>query len=179
MKEKLNLLHEFLQTEIKSQLCDLETKLHKEELSEEGYLAKVKSLLNKDLSLENGALSLTQKANGFPANGSRPTWRAEMADSNRSPRSRSKPRGPRRSKSDSEAICKDIWHGGSWLVVLGFLVVFKTVPVSIAQPGLRSLSCFSPKCWQSHWSQLTCLHLGGCGSIEDRPLEPWHVPRVF
>ena len=34
MKEKLNLLHEFLQTEIKNQLCDLETKLHKEELSE-------------------------------------------------------------------------------------------------------------------------------------------------
>lgn len=34
MREKLNLLHEFLQTEIKSQLCDLETKLHKEELSE-------------------------------------------------------------------------------------------------------------------------------------------------
>uniref|UniRef100_A0A8C9QSD2 DNA methyltransferase 1 n=1 Tax=Spermophilus dauricus TaxID=99837 RepID=A0A8C9QSD2_SPEDA len=34
VKEKLNLLHEFLQTEIKNQLCDLETKLHKEELSE-------------------------------------------------------------------------------------------------------------------------------------------------
>ncbi|KAM9109606.1 uncharacterized protein AAG666_022874 isoform 1-T1 [Megaptera novaeangliae] len=34
MKEKWNLLHEFLQTEIKNQLCDLETKLHKEELSE-------------------------------------------------------------------------------------------------------------------------------------------------
>lgn len=104
VKEKLNLLHEFLQTEIKSQLCDLETKLHKEELSEEGYLAKVKTLLNKDLCLENGTLSLTQKANGCPANGSRPTWKAEMADSNRSPRSRPKPRGPRRSKSDSETM---------------------------------------------------------------------------
>lgn len=34
VKKKLNLLHEFLQTEIKNQLCDLETKLHKEELSE-------------------------------------------------------------------------------------------------------------------------------------------------
>lgn len=34
MKEKLNLLREFLQAEIKSQLCDLETKLLKEELSE-------------------------------------------------------------------------------------------------------------------------------------------------
>uniref|UniRef100_A0A7I2V3F8 DNA methyltransferase 1 n=1 Tax=Homo sapiens TaxID=9606 RepID=A0A7I2V3F8_HUMAN len=34
VKEKLNLLHEFLQTEIKNQLCDLETKLRKEELSE-------------------------------------------------------------------------------------------------------------------------------------------------
>lgn len=37
MKEKLNLLHEFLQTEIKNQLCDLETKLHKEELSEVSF----------------------------------------------------------------------------------------------------------------------------------------------
>lgn len=34
VKEKLSLLHEFLQTEIQSQLCDLETKLRKEELSE-------------------------------------------------------------------------------------------------------------------------------------------------
>lgn len=34
MKEKLKLLHEFLQTEIKNQLCDLETKLQKDELSE-------------------------------------------------------------------------------------------------------------------------------------------------
>ena len=34
VKEKWNLLPEFLQTEIKNQLCDLETKLHKEELSE-------------------------------------------------------------------------------------------------------------------------------------------------
>uniref|UniRef100_A0A8C0ZP17 DMAP1-binding domain-containing protein n=1 Tax=Castor canadensis TaxID=51338 RepID=A0A8C0ZP17_CASCN len=34
VKEKLNLLHEFLQTEIKAQLSDLETKLRKEELSE-------------------------------------------------------------------------------------------------------------------------------------------------
>uniref|UniRef100_A0A8C9CU92 DMAP1-binding domain-containing protein n=1 Tax=Phocoena sinus TaxID=42100 RepID=A0A8C9CU92_PHOSS len=37
VKEKWNLLPEFLQTEIKNQLCDLETKLHEEELSEEGY----------------------------------------------------------------------------------------------------------------------------------------------
>ncbi|XP_006987092.3 DNA (cytosine-5)-methyltransferase 1 isoform X3 [Peromyscus maniculatus bairdii] len=97
VKEKLNLLHEFLQTEIKSQLCDLETKLHKEELSEEGYLAKVKSLLNKDLSLENGTHSLTRKANNCPANGSRPSRRAEMADSKQPSKLR-----PRRSKSDSE-----------------------------------------------------------------------------
>lgn len=34
VKEKLKLLHEFLQTEIKNQLCDLETKLQKDELSE-------------------------------------------------------------------------------------------------------------------------------------------------
>lgn len=100
----------------------------------------MKSLLNKDLSLENGTLSLTQKANGCAANGSRPTWRAEMADSNPSPRSRPKPGGPRRNKSDSEALCKDT---DLWLVILGFLVVFDAVPVSIVQPGLKSLSCFS------------------------------------
>ncbi|XP_051011932.1 LOW QUALITY PROTEIN: DNA (cytosine-5)-methyltransferase 1 [Acomys russatus] len=104
VREKLNLLREFLQTEVKSQLCDLETKLHKEELSEEGYLAKVKSLLNKDLSLENGTHSLTRKANGCPANGSQPGQRAEMADSNQSPKTRPKPRASRRSKSDSETI---------------------------------------------------------------------------
>ncbi|CAO2635941.1 DNA (cytosine-5)-methyltransferase 1 [Lemmus lemmus] len=102
VKEKLNLLHEFLQTEIKSQLHDLETKLHKEELSEEGYLAKVKSLLNKDLSLENGTHSLTRKTNDCPANGSQPSQKAEMADSKQSSRLRPKPRTPRRSKLDSE-----------------------------------------------------------------------------
>jgi DNA (cytosine-5)-methyltransferase 1 len=39
VKEKLNLLHEFLQTEIKAQLSDLETKLRKEELSEVSLLS--------------------------------------------------------------------------------------------------------------------------------------------
>uniref|UniRef100_A0A8C6W4E4 DNA (cytosine-5)-methyltransferase n=1 Tax=Nannospalax galili TaxID=1026970 RepID=A0A8C6W4E4_NANGA len=105
VKEKLNLLHEFLQTEIKNQLCDLETKLHKEELSEEGYLAKVKSLLNKDLSLENGAQSLAREANGCAANGSQPSRegrRAGMADSNPLPRPSPKPRASRRSKSYGE-----------------------------------------------------------------------------
>ncbi|XP_035299384.1 DNA (cytosine-5)-methyltransferase 1 isoform X5 [Cricetulus griseus] len=102
VKEKLNLLHEFLQTEIKSQLNDLETKLHKEELSEEGYLAKVKSLLNKDLSLENGTLSHTRKANDYPANGSRPSRRTGMADSKQPSKLMPKARAPRRSKSDSE-----------------------------------------------------------------------------
>ncbi|KAL1781550.1 DNA (cytosine-5)-methyltransferase 1 [Sigmodon hispidus] len=106
VKEKLNLLHEFLQTEIKSQLYDLEIKLRKEELSEEGYLAKVKSLLNKDLSLENGTHSLTRKANSCPANGSRPSRRAEMADSKQPSRLTLKPRTPRRSKSDSETNSK-------------------------------------------------------------------------
>ncbi|KAK7800480.1 hypothetical protein U0070_024260, partial [Myodes glareolus] len=103
VKEKLNLLHEFLQTEIKSQLYDLETKLHKEELSEEGYLAKVKSLLNKDLSLENGTHSLTRKVNDCPANGSRPSRKAEMADSKQSSKLKPKPRTPRRSELDTEA----------------------------------------------------------------------------
>ncbi|XP_047387721.1 DNA (cytosine-5)-methyltransferase 1 isoform X2 [Sciurus carolinensis] len=104
VKEKLNLLHEFLQTEIKNQLCDLETKLHKEELSEEGYLAKVKSLLNKDLSLENGAHTVSREMNGHLENGSqasRADRRVRMADPN-TPKPNSKPRGPRRSKSDSE-----------------------------------------------------------------------------
>uniref|UniRef100_A0A8C5LD39 DNA (cytosine-5)-methyltransferase n=1 Tax=Jaculus jaculus TaxID=51337 RepID=A0A8C5LD39_JACJA len=105
VKEKLNLLHDFLQTEIKNQLCDLEIKLHKEELSEEGYLAKVKSLLNKDLSLESGTHTLNREANGCLQNGSQPSRqgrRVAMAESNTSPKPGSKPRTPRRSKSDSE-----------------------------------------------------------------------------
>ncbi|KAF6093387.1 DNA methyltransferase 1 [Phyllostomus discolor] len=105
VKEKLNLLHEFLQTEIKNQLCDLETKLHKEELSEEGYLAKVKSLLNKDLSLENGAHAFSREVNGCLENGSHSSGenrRVRMAEENKSPKPMSKPCTPRRSKSDGE-----------------------------------------------------------------------------
>nr|XP_031545452.1 DNA (cytosine-5)-methyltransferase 1 isoform X2 [Vicugna pacos] len=105
VKEKLNLLHEFLRTEIKNQLCDLETKLHKEELSEEGYLAKVKSLLNKDLSLENGAHTLSREVNGCLENGSQTNSenrRVEMAEENKSPKPVSKLCMPRRSKSDGE-----------------------------------------------------------------------------
>ncbi|XP_019064640.1 DNA (cytosine-5)-methyltransferase 1 [Fukomys damarensis] len=104
VKKKLNLLHEFLQTEIKNQLCDLETKLHKEELSEEGYLAKVKSLLNKDLSLENGALAFNRDANGCLENGSQAsgeTRRARAAEAHSPPHTSSKPRAPRRSKPDA------------------------------------------------------------------------------
>ncbi|XP_045146253.1 DNA (cytosine-5)-methyltransferase 1 isoform X3 [Echinops telfairi] len=105
VKEKLNLLYDFLQTEIKNQLCDLETKLHKEELSEEGYLAKVKSLLNKDLSLENGAHA--REARGCLENGSQASGagrRAGMAEANKSPQSASKSSrlSRRRSKSDGE-----------------------------------------------------------------------------
>ncbi|EAW84079.1 DNA (cytosine-5-)-methyltransferase 1, isoform CRA_a [Homo sapiens] len=106
VKEKLNLLHEFLQTEIKNQLCDLETKLRKEELSEEGYLAKVKSLLNKDLSLENGAHAYNREVNGRLENGNQARSEARrvgMADANSPPKPLSKPRTPRRSKSDGEA----------------------------------------------------------------------------
>ncbi|XP_023572897.1 DNA (cytosine-5)-methyltransferase 1 isoform X2 [Octodon degus] len=106
VKEKLNLLHEFLQTEIKNQLCDLESKLHKEELSEEGYLAKVKSLLNKDLSLENGAHAFNREANGCLENGSQASSaarRARMAEPRSPPSTSPKPRAPRRSKSDGEA----------------------------------------------------------------------------
>lgn len=108
VKEKLNLLHEFLQTEIKNQLCDLETKLHKEELSEEGYLAKVKSLLNKDLSLENGAQSLTGEAHGgCIANGSQPSQegrKAGRAEPSPPAKPSPKPRVSRRSKSHGETI---------------------------------------------------------------------------
>ncbi|VCX43266.1 unnamed protein product, partial [Gulo gulo] len=105
VKEKLNLLHEFLQTEIKNQLCDLETKLHKEELSEEGYLAKVKSLLNKDLSLENGAHAFSREVNGRLENGSQTSGedrRVGMAEEKKSPKPVSKLPTPRRSKADGE-----------------------------------------------------------------------------
>lgn len=81
-------MHEFLQTEIKNQLCDLETKLRKEELSEEGYLAKVKSLLNKDLSLENGAHACNREVNGRLENGNQARGedhRVGMADANSPP----------------------------------------------------------------------------------------------
>lgn len=81
-------MHEFLRTEIKNQLCDLETKLHKEELSEEGYLAKVKSLLNKDLSLENGAHAFSREANGCLENGSQTSGedcRVVMAEKGKPP----------------------------------------------------------------------------------------------
>ncbi|XP_012889489.1 PREDICTED: DNA (cytosine-5)-methyltransferase 1 isoform X1 [Dipodomys ordii] len=102
VKEKLNLLHEFLQTEIKNQLCDLETKLHKEELSEEGYLAKVKSLLNKDLSLENGAHTFSRQTNGYLENRNREGRRRGMTEPNTPPTPTSKARTPRRSKTDLE-----------------------------------------------------------------------------
>ncbi|KAM5238057.1 DNA (cytosine-5)-methyltransferase 1 [Ctenodactylus gundi] len=106
VKEKLNLLHEFLQTEIKNQLCDLEAKLRKEELSEEGYLAKVKSLLNKDLSLENGTHACNREVNGCLENGSQASGAGRsvgMAEPKTPPKPSSKPRAPRRSKSDGEA----------------------------------------------------------------------------
>ncbi|XP_040842199.1 DNA (cytosine-5)-methyltransferase 1 isoform X3 [Ochotona curzoniae] len=105
VKEKLSLLHEFLQTEIQSQLCDLETKLRKEELSEEGYLAKVQSLLNKDLYLENGAFS--RDAKGCIANGNSQASglerRAGMAEPGSPGKPSSKTRTLRRSKADDEA----------------------------------------------------------------------------
>ncbi|KAM4889230.1 DNA (cytosine-5)-methyltransferase 1 [Thomomys bottae] len=101
VKEKLNLLHEFLQTEIKNQLCDLETKLHKEELSEEGYLAKVKSLLNKDLSLENGAHTFSRQTNGYLENRNREGRRVGITNLN-TPTPTSKLRTPRRSKANLE-----------------------------------------------------------------------------
>ncbi|KAM6475712.1 DNA (cytosine-5)-methyltransferase 1 [Liasis olivaceus] len=71
VKEKLSLIHGFLQVDVQNQLKDLETKLRREELSEELYLAKVKALLHKELSLENGDnLAFGQKLNGCSENGS-------------------------------------------------------------------------------------------------------------
>ncbi|XP_062975632.1 DNA (cytosine-5)-methyltransferase 1 isoform X2 [Elgaria multicarinata webbii] len=70
VQEKLSLIHGFLQADVQNQLKDLETKFCKEELSEERYLAKVKALLHKELSLENGdKLELGQKPNGCTENG--------------------------------------------------------------------------------------------------------------
>uniref|UniRef100_A0A8D2KUJ9 DNA (cytosine-5)-methyltransferase n=1 Tax=Varanus komodoensis TaxID=61221 RepID=A0A8D2KUJ9_VARKO len=70
VKEKLSLIHGFLQADVQNQLKDLESKFCKEELSEERYLAKVKALLHEELSLENGDnLELTQKTNGCTENG--------------------------------------------------------------------------------------------------------------
>ncbi|XP_075758636.1 DNA (cytosine-5)-methyltransferase 1 isoform X2 [Pelodiscus sinensis] len=63
VKEKLSLVHGFLQADAQNQLSDLETKLRREELSEEGYLARVKALLSQELSVENG------DANGCSENG--------------------------------------------------------------------------------------------------------------
>ncbi|XP_061469721.1 DNA (cytosine-5)-methyltransferase 1 isoform X5 [Rhineura floridana] len=63
-------MHGFLQADVQNLLKDLETKFHKEELSEERYLAKVKAVLRKGLSLENGDnLELGQKPNGCTENG--------------------------------------------------------------------------------------------------------------
>uniref|UniRef100_A0A8C3QTV2 DNA (cytosine-5)-methyltransferase 1 n=1 Tax=Cyanoderma ruficeps TaxID=181631 RepID=A0A8C3QTV2_9PASS len=54
-KEKLSLIHGFLQAEVQLQLSELEAKLRREELSEERYLAKVKALLRQELQAPNGA----------------------------------------------------------------------------------------------------------------------------
>ncbi|XP_015276519.1 PREDICTED: DNA (cytosine-5)-methyltransferase 1-like, partial [Gekko japonicus] len=70
IKEKLHLMQGFLRVDIQNQLKDLEAQLHQEELSEERYLAQVKALLPKELSLENGdAPELGQKPNGYAENG--------------------------------------------------------------------------------------------------------------
>lgn len=102
MKEKLNLLREFLQTEIKTQLCDLETKLRTEELSEEGYLAKVKSLLNKDLSLENGSHAFSREVNGVRANGKHLGREERTAAMAKPIKSSTKLSTPRRGRADRE-----------------------------------------------------------------------------
>ncbi|NXT02331.1 DNMT1 methyltransferase, partial [Jacana jacana] len=65
VKEKLSLIHGFLQADVQNQLSELEAKLRCEELSEERYLAKVKALLHQELSVENGDVA----PNGCSRNG--------------------------------------------------------------------------------------------------------------
>ncbi|NXG69605.1 DNMT1 methyltransferase, partial [Baryphthengus martii] len=55
VREKLNLIHGFLQADVQNQLSELEAKLRREELSEERYLAKVKALLRQELAAANGS----------------------------------------------------------------------------------------------------------------------------
>ncbi|NXK18528.1 DNMT1 methyltransferase, partial [Arenaria interpres] len=70
VKEKLSLIHGFLQADVQNQLSELEAKLRCEELSEERYLAKVKALLHQELSAENGdAAPPVQAPNGCSKNG--------------------------------------------------------------------------------------------------------------
>ncbi|NWU88034.1 DNMT1 methyltransferase, partial [Onychorhynchus coronatus] len=65
VREKLSLIHGFLQAEAQRQLSELEAQLRCQELSEERYLAQVKALLRQELSVANGAAV----ANGCPRNG--------------------------------------------------------------------------------------------------------------
>ncbi|NXD03454.1 DNMT1 methyltransferase, partial [Certhia familiaris] len=67
VQEKLSLIHGFLQAEVQLQLSELEAKLRREELSEERYLAKVKALLQQELSAQNGAGA--PNPNGCPGSG--------------------------------------------------------------------------------------------------------------
>ncbi|NXP03679.1 DNMT1 methyltransferase, partial [Thinocorus orbignyianus] len=70
VKEKLSLIHGFLQADVQNQLSELEAKLRCKELSEERYLAKVKALLHQELSVENGdAAAPAQAPNGCSKNG--------------------------------------------------------------------------------------------------------------
>ncbi|NWH81359.1 DNMT1 methyltransferase, partial [Piaya cayana] len=70
VKEKLSLIHGFLQADVQKQLSELEAKLRCKELSEERYLAKVKALLHQELSAENGSAALLLPAsNGCSKNG--------------------------------------------------------------------------------------------------------------
>ncbi|NXU76610.1 DNMT1 methyltransferase, partial [Oreotrochilus melanogaster] len=68
VKEKLSLIHGFLQADVQNQLSELEAQLRCQELSEERYLAKVKALLYQELWVENGAL--LPASNGCSRNGS-------------------------------------------------------------------------------------------------------------
>uniref|UniRef100_A0A672UVW2 DNA (cytosine-5)-methyltransferase n=1 Tax=Strigops habroptila TaxID=2489341 RepID=A0A672UVW2_STRHB len=98
VKEKLSLIHGFLQADVQNQLSELEAKLRCEELSEERYLAKVKALLHQELSAENGAAApLGPAANGCSRNGAYGT--AASSSSSSTPRVRK----ARRSRSNGES----------------------------------------------------------------------------
>ncbi|XP_061556979.1 DNA (cytosine-5)-methyltransferase 1 [Phycodurus eques] len=102
VKEKLKLVQDFLHAETQDALCSLDEKMKSSEISVEDYVSKVKSLLGKELDLENGEES-NGTTNGL-SNGSHKDEDAGMDvededDAVRSPSARGK---GRKSKADTK-----------------------------------------------------------------------------